>query len=1387
MTVTRRPAARMLTFRPRAPQVVGLVLWLVLQMVVFLNSAGDVVVDIKPEVYVAPWRSFWSYLSTWQADPQLGFPSFNVGLAPVAGVVGLLHSLGAGPEVSFRILHGVLLTAAALGAARLFAHLSPRPGDAWGPLVAAVVYVANPYTVVAGATLGILWPYAVLPWFMWALVRAVETGGGWRWPAAVGLLFMATTGMNAGVIAVMQLVSAPFLVLLARSRAGRSWAEVARVLARCVGMATLLSVYWLVPTVAALGAGGVVVSNSETLSGIASTSSWAEVLRGLGIWPLYGRDSSGPWVPEHVGYLVSAPQLVASYAFTAVVGLSVVVARGRLRIIALCALVATGLVMVGLFPPGQPTLFGRALRWALNDVPGLAAFRTTNKAGASLVLAASLLVGAAAVAWLGGQHSPRRRVGAGLVLLVALLGSAVPALNGNLYISPFEVPGYWRAAAASLDEGASDQRVWLVPGEVSANYRWTRERPDDLTNSLLRRPALVRTVIPVTAPAAANLLAAADIQLQEGSMPPAGLSTYARYLGVGDVVLRNDIVWEKTAGARPAALQAVVNGDPGLRPVRNFGRPGENTRSSTVPPADAFEAALPPVQHYEVVGADDPVRTESLPGTVLLAGDGYGVTQAQQGGLLPAGAGFRYLADLPDDELRPLLGAQNRIVLTDTNRRRTTVAGRLVDGQGPLLRPAEDPGATRALGTSADQTVLLSIGGRATASAVGSAFGTFPQAAPENAVDGRLDTSWRFGDFRNAPGEHLDVRLKHEVRWDRVVVHTADLGAVRISRVRVSAGPDGASDDVRVGSDGTATAHLGGVLGSRLRVTVLGIQGAGFNQVGIAEVTAPGLRVQRAARLPVTLQRRASQMDADLSRRLALTPLDVALSRVSGVPADPTDDEETGLERGFSLPGSRTFRPYGVAQATADLPEGELDTLAGADGVVLATSSSRAFDLPTVRASAALDGDPATAWVPGRDVVGETLTVSAPSRRLDHVDLRQPRATTPDLGWASVVRVALDGHVVGDFPAHPGRTRLTFPPRLATSLTLTILARKGPGAVRIAEVGFGGARVTHDPELAARACIAVATADGNPLLVRLTQPITGVDPTLFGPCGGRRLRLDAGAHRLSEKGGWVLDQLVLRDVIGELPVAPSPGPHLTVTSSRPTSFDLQVGAARAPYTLVLGQAFDPRWRASIDGRDLGAPSVVDGYSAGWQVRDPGPHRISIRYGPQRPADAAIGVSVATVGGAAALVILGGRDRGALAPAPEPAPAPRGTQPVGALPDRLRSRDTRRAAVVGWFLTAVLVFVVGGVWLGVLGLVLGAVDLVRRLAASALLRAGLACWAALPVIWIAGNSDRWHQVTPQLVTGNPWSNSVAAAGLLLLVTGAVRQELEDPSGRLARRD
>src|SRR6266511_3675863 len=145
--------------------------------------------DTKPELYLAPGRALRAVLAAWRPDPYLGQPSFDAGAAPAALAVAVIRALGADAWLAVRLWRAVLLLVAGWGAARLFHHLTagdravPQRSLAAGRVAAAVVYVANPYVVVAGATNPVLLPYALLPWLLLAFAGSLREPRSWRWPA----------------------------------------------------------------------------------------------------------------------------------------------------------------------------------------------------------------------------------------------------------------------------------------------------------------------------------------------------------------------------------------------------------------------------------------------------------------------------------------------------------------------------------------------------------------------------------------------------------------------------------------------------------------------------------------------------------------------------------------------------------------------------------------------------------------------------------------------------------------------------------------------------------------------------------------------------------------------------------------------------------------------------------------------------------------------------------------------------------------------------------------------------------------------------------------------------------------------------------------------------
>lgn len=1424
----RRPTLKAL------PAVSGTLLT-VLGIVVFANSWGVFNTDIKPEVYLAPQRMLGHYLSSWTDSPYLGSPNFNVGLLPVLAVTAVLRALGLSPELAFKVYHLALWVVAALGANRLLRTVVPT-ASRWAGLVAGVAYIANPYTVSAGSTLAIALPLALLPWMLLCLVRALREPKGWAWPALFGLSFFAMSGMNVAVVPILQLLLVIPLTITVRHQEGLSWRQVAVVLARCALFVVLLSLYWLVPAAFAMQTGGQIVEGSETLEGIAKVSSFTEVLRGLGLWSIYGRTDLGPWVPEQSAY-VAQPFFILLTALWPAAGLASLrwVPRHVERTIALTiGLVAV--VMVGLFPAGGSSPFGWLLVQAFEHVPPLLAFRTTNKIGSGLALFLALAIGIGAV-----QGLPRilRRPGIGpfsvSVLLVAVFAWTGSALTGNLYTSPLEVPGYWRQAADRVDEGAPDGRVLVLPGQVRSTYRWSEERPDDLPNSLFDRPAVIPETTPNTSAWGANLLASLDDELQSGVSSPEAISTYARYLGADQVLLRHDIAWEASGGGRPGLTARTLSADSGLTGIANFGEPGQNTAAPGIAPESEEEALLPPLQLYGVGDAAPVVRAAPVRGQVVVAGDGWSIGRMAGEGVLRRTPGLSYALDTSVDDLRRVLDAGGgRLVLTDTNERRAAITTRLTAGQGAVLPADQTPEITRTLGDDPDdQSVLVEEGIRVRATQQGGSFFDLPYAVPQNAFDGDRKTSWLFGDFRRAVGQSVTATLPATRELGTIRITPTALGSVRIDEVEVRAGTTVKRVNLR--EKGATTVDLGGVSTDEVRITVRSLAGDGYSLVGLTEVDlGTDDLAQRTTRTPTTFDDRYAQLTAAERETFAQTPFDVLLRRVAST-ASPSDDTERTLRRDFSLPDDRVFQGSAGVRVDGDV-ETVYDAVLGTAGDYTATSSAFDFDNPRRRASMAADGDRSTAWAPTAEMKNAWWQIQGPRRTIDRVviDQRAAEEGYRRTQYASRVAVLVDGEEVAREDVQRGRSTVRLPEG-TTGRTVRVVIKATDGLLggrpaRFTTIDTGaGARVEADSGTVT--CQTVATIDGRPLRMRpqqLRAPLSGVgvQGTTWRACG--EVELPAGDHELRPADGYQLDSLSLRDTQGLKVARTAPAAVTTVHRDLDRGTTVEVGRSSGPVMLSIGQGYDPRWRATLeDGTDLGEPQVVGGYATGWLIPDGKAHTVHVDFAPQRYANVALLVSLLTL--LLSLVVVfrrfvrtGAHDTVPAADGPDPetvVPAPdvrsrfgragvvlrsalptvgrragstggTAVEPGGTAPDEPAAPSPLRWAWVRTPLGASVIFVVVAGLLTGIGGALGGLTAVlvarhRRATSGTLILGGVGIFLAAICLYLVLGRDVWPQVSADVVARSLVPHHLAAAGLVWSVAGALwrsveRKDPDDPT-------
>lgn len=1247
----------------------------------FLNGFGSFSPDTQPQLYYAPGRTFLQALFSWQPNPFLGQAQFGAGIAPDAAFLFMLRSLGLAAWVAIRVWRFLLLVVAGWGAARLYARLT---GDRTGPIgrfAAAVLYVANPYVIVSGATTPVLQPYALLPWFLLAFDQAVREPRSWRWPAGVALAFFLMGGLNAGIVPLFLLLSVPCYLVYARVALRRPGRQLFAATWRSAVLLVLVSLYWMVPAFLARGTGTTIALATERPQDVSSTSSYAESLRLLGMWPLYGRAGDRVFVPNAVGYVTNPFVVFATFLLPVGAAVGALVSRSRVRLLAAALLVAGLPVMVGLFPPQSPSPFGRLLEDVFLYVPGGIGFRTTNKVGALVALAVSLLIalGAAAIA-------PRRRradrLARGAIVAVTLgilLLDVYPAWTGQLYASGWRrIPAYWQQAARDLNRGSATTRVLLLPGEESATYRWGKRGPEDLTASLLSRPSVLRTTVPTGSAYAANLLAALDQPLSDGTYVKGTLPALARYLGVRDVLVRNDMTWEAWGGARPSALAAELReGD--LRLVATYGRPGENTVSPgpSAPPGSprGLDARLAPLRRYVVTGPRPIVRAESARGVLVVDGDNFGVAELPAMRLLGGSPAFELAASLSPDELAQALRQGAHLVITDTNRRRAWAFRKTGVNYSATLGATQSYDAARGdltFGLFGNdprfQTVTLLRGAASiSASGYGSVFGPVPADQPYFAFDGDPRTAWLAGGLGAAVGQGVTLRLSRPTTLSSLTFSPVLGPGRQVSRVRVNFGLTSLFFDVPPRPD--VTVRFPPVRATQVGVQVVAVRRAGSNAVGFRDIAIPGVRVGQIARMPLALSELARRLPSPARRLLANAPLDVVMVRQAGDPANLFDDEEPNLYRQFTLPVGRSFTFAGVGSVTRDLPDPTIDELVGARGEVRADSSSRLGGGIGVRASSAIDGTTRTAWVPDGNPVGQWIRVAAPRQVVSEITIRQGRPGQPAIPrFISRADLSIDGGPAMRVSLDAGTTVVRLPaPTSVSSVRLTIRQVDGvTGFAGVSELQVGRLRLPETGSTTPlRGCVDAFQVDGRGVSISLPATLgrlAGRAPFAFTPCGDQRIALPRGVHRLGALPGWRIDSLDL-STLGVAPArasatgstlpAPLP-PRVDVLQSSATTFKLRARRASGPYFLVLGQGYDPRWRATMDGTPLGKPTLIDGYSVGWFVRDPAAHTFDVTYLPQRALSTSLALSL---GGLALVVVLLTRRR------PVPAP-PDGERRVG---------------------------------------------------------------------------------------------------------------------------
>ncbi len=609
-------------------------------------------------------------------------------------------------------------------------------------------------------------------------------------------------------------------------------------------------------------------------------------------------------------------------------------------------------------------------------------------------------------------------------------------------------------------------------------------------------------------------------------------------------------------------------------------------------------------------------------------------------------------------------------------------------------------------GRGASTTVLLRGARRVGATDYGNPISYTPEDRAARAFDGDVLTAWKTGAFKDVRGDRILVETNRPITTDHVnlvQIITAPRGRwishaiLRFDGKHPTPITLGNESRTRAGATVRFPRRRFATLSIEIRDTNLGqLQSyGGIDQVGFAEI-----RLQAdGARRPVRI-REVTVLPTDLvgnaAARSGAHPLAFTMSRERVIPVPPRRDPERSMTRQILVPTARSFGVGAEARLSSDAPDEVIDRDLGYRGDVLVHASSRLPGAPRDRASAAVDGDLTTAWVtPFVKVVGQSVTVRSPTARtVDHLDLQvvadgrhsvptklEIRNETGDVRTVEVPSVpdgtARDGAVATpvSFPALSGRDlRITIRAiRIVTThewyceCELTMPAG-------IAELGIPGLTPVRVPAETPNECRSdLLNVDGNAVEARVTgstEAALALAPLRIERCDGANrpaISVTSGKHVVQtgrgDRMGWNLDRVVLASDGSGAPQAlgdgsaiqlatPTPSaaagaatgtrPKVTVTSQSASKVRAEIRGASRPFWFVFGQSLNAGWHATVDGRDLGTSTLVNGYANGWQIRPrgTGPITIELEWVPQRTVNLALGISAIAAMGCIGIGLIG---------------------------------------------------------------------------------------------------------------------------------------------------
>jgi arabinofuranan 3-O-arabinosyltransferase len=1235
-------------------------LWLVAAVALALSfgsSPGQISPDTKLDLTANPLRFLARATNLWNSELPFGQAQnqafgylFPHGTFFLAG-----HLLGLPGWITQRLWWALLLTVGFWGLLRVAEALGI--GSPTSRAVAAAAFALSPRVLTTiGSISSETLPIMLAPWVLLPTILALrEDGRSVRRLAGQAGVAVALMG---AVNAIATLAGClPAVIWWACHRPNRRWLRYAAwwLLALALAMT-----WWLVALILMARISPPFLDFIESSGVTTQWSSLVEVLRGTDSWTPFVAPNATAGAPLVTGSIaILATCLVAAAGLAGLAGMSAgnVPASGRL-----VTMLLVGVVLLGVgYSGGLGSPVAQHVQ-AFLDAGG-APLRNVHKFESLIripvVLGLAQLLGriplpgsAPKPLWRSSFAHPERdkRVAVGIVVLTALMAGTSLAWTGRM--TPpgtySAIPRYWHDAADWLSAHnagvPAPGRVLVVPGAPFATQLWGTSHDEPL-QVLGDSPWGVRDSIPLTPPQTIRALDSVQRLFASGT-PSVGLADTLARQGISYVVMRNDLDPDASRSARPILVHRAVAGSPRLQKVAEFGPPvGPGPVSGFVTDSE-LRPRYPAVEIYRVTAA---------------AGDPGAPYLADIDGLPRVDGGPEALLRL--DERRRLSGRPPLgpalltadavgaglpvpvVTVTDTPLARETDYGR-VDDHSSAIRAIGDTRRTFNRvpdypSPGADTVYGSWTGGRLTASSSSSDSTVLPDvataASPAAAIDADSATAWVSNSLQSAVGQWLQVDFDHPVTNSIITITpSATTVGAQVRRVEVETAtgtttlrfdeagkpisgalPYGETPWVRITAIGTDD----GSPGVQFAITDLSI--TQYDARGFAHP----INIRHTALVPPPPPNAAvAQWDLG-SDPLGRPGCATGLTNVQCAPSMALATETPAT---FS-------RTLSVPQPVAVLPTIWVRARSGprlAD-LVAEPDTTRAHgdsDLVDVlgAASAATDGDPATAWTAPQRVVQHktppTLTLTLP-QPTEVTGLRVAPSTSPVPAHPTMVAVDLgDGPQVRALKTS-GPQDLPLQPRLTDTVTVSLLdwkdvidrtalgfdQLKPPGLAEIAALGTDGRTIAAANAARNRTREVTVDCEHGPVIAIAgrfvhTSVNTTVGALLDGapvtaqPCDAEPITLPTGQQELLVSPGpqFVVDGAELS---GPLAAQSATAPAMPAATGAwgPARREVRVPDATASRVLVVPESINAGWVARTSTGTRLTPLAVNGWQQGWVV------------------------------------------------------------------------------------------------------------------------------------------------------------------------------------------